>query len=194
MRWGRGPLVGRRMWLGVALTGSGARTASRPGRGRTRSRCSPRARRSRSSQTTSAAALVWAYDLPALTDDAPELNNLYIEDTATGALRTDQPFAGRSAVVGRASLNRTLWGASADLKHVGVVSGSRMLPEAAPGVQNAYKWDDGALSLVGLLPDDTGSVWGIDDRADRHPRHDVSRREPLCLCLGRPVVSPRRWR
>ena len=114
-------------------------------------------------------ALVWAYDLPALTDDAPELNNLYIEDTATGALRTISHSQADPLSLGD-FFNRTLWGASADLKHVGVVSGSRMLPEAAPGVQNAYKWDDGALSLVGLLPDDTvpsggSTIAPIDTRA-----------------------------
>ncbi|HEV7773438.1 MAG TPA: hypothetical protein VGO48_09165 [Conexibacter sp.] len=114
-------------------------------------------------------ALVWAYDLPALTDDAPDLNNFYIEDTATGALRTiSHSQADPLTLID--FFNRTLWGASADLKHVGVVSATRMLSEAAPGVENAYKWDDGALSLVGLLPDDTvpsggSTIAPVDTRA-----------------------------
>lgn len=100
-------------------------------------------------------AIVWAYDLPEVAGDSPLRNNMYAEDTETRALQPitvsqlDPPtvfdFRGIKT-----------WGISADARHVTFVTPTRFLPEAAPGVPNVYQWDDGALSLAGILPD--GSV------------------------------------
>jgi WD40-like Beta Propeller Repeat len=100
-------------------------------------------------------ALVWAYDLPGAGDDTPDLNNLYREDTASRALETiSKPQV--EPIGFEDFFNRTLWGASDDLRHVGIVAKSKLLPEAAgESVPNAYKWDDGVLSLAGVLPDGT---------------------------------------
>ena len=106
-------------------------------------------------------ALVWAYDLPAVTDDTPLEENLYVEDTTTGALRTVSKTQ-QDPITIFDFLNTNFAGYSADAKHLAFVSQptpfgfTRLLPDAAPGVPNLYKWDDGVLSLAGTLPD--GSV------------------------------------
>jgi len=100
-------------------------------------------------------AFVWAYDLPAVADDTPLRENLYAEDAVTGTLRTISKTQ-QDPLQLFDFLNTDFSGYSADAKHVAFVLSTRMLPEAAPGVQNLYKWDDGALSVAGLLPD--GSV------------------------------------
>jgi len=96
--------------------------------------------------------LLWAYDLPGVDDDRPMRKDLYVEDTATGGLRT----VSKSQLdpLGLTDfLNVDYRGASADAKHVAFVLSTRMLPEALEGVQNVYKWDDGVLSVAGVLPD-----------------------------------------
>lgn len=107
-------------------------------------------------------ALVWAYDLPSVGNDTPNRENLYLEDTATGALRpvSVSHFAD---LVPFDFLNPNIWGVSADAKHLGIVTSTQMLAEAEPGMSNVYKWDGGPsnapggeLSLAGTLPD--GSV------------------------------------
>jgi hypothetical protein len=100
-------------------------------------------------------ALLWAYDLPAVTDDTPLFENLYAEDTTTGALRTISRTQQDQLQIFD-FLNTSFSGYSADAKHVAFSLFTRMLPDAAPGVPNVYKWDDGVLSVAGLLPD--GSV------------------------------------
>jgi hypothetical protein len=100
-------------------------------------------------------AILWAYDLPAATDDTPYRNSIYTENTASGSLRTItvsqadplEPFD---------FLNQVVWGISADARHLAFVTSTRLLPEAAPGVPNVYLSDDGTISLAGVLPD--GSV------------------------------------
>jgi len=97
-------------------------------------------------------AFVWAYDLPAVDDDVPLRANLYAKDTTTGALRTisktqQDPFGLFDF------LNTDFSGYSADGKHIAFAMSTRMLPAALAGVQNVYKWDDGVLSVAGLLPD-----------------------------------------
>jgi hypothetical protein len=100
-------------------------------------------------------AFVWAYDLPAVADDTTLHENLYSEDTATGGLRTiSKTQQDRLQLFD--FLNTDFGGYSADAKHIAFALSTRMLPDAAPGVQNVYKWDDGVLSVAGLLPD--GSV------------------------------------
>ena len=100
-------------------------------------------------------ALVWAYDLPAVADDTPSRENLYVEDTATGGLRTVSKTQ-QDPLALFDFLNTTFDGYSADAKHVAFDTPTRMLPDAVSGVPNVYKWDDGVLSLAGVLPD--GSV------------------------------------
>ena len=96
--------------------------------------------------------LLWAYDLPAVDDDRPMRKDLYVEDTATGALRTVSKSE-QDPLQLFDFLNVDYRGASADAKHVAFVLSTRMLPEALEGVQNVYKWDDGVLSVAGVLPD-----------------------------------------
>src|SRR5436305_139585 len=83
------------------------------------------------------AALVWAYDLPAVTDDTPLRINLYAEDTVTRSL---EPITISQAdpLFITDFLNIGLWGVSADARHVALVTPTRMLPDAAPGVPNVY--------------------------------------------------------
>jgi WD40-like Beta Propeller Repeat len=111
-------------------------------------------------------AVVWAYDLPGATDDVPLRNNIYVEDTATLALRTvtlssgglpdplPHPFE---------LADDFTWGVSADAQHVAFVSRVPFLAEAAVGgVPNVYQWDDGVLSLAGILPNGTVPAGGSD--------------------------------
>jgi len=102
-------------------------------------------------------AVLRGYDLPAATDDTPLRNNLYVENTATRALRT--------VTVSQVEvppwfefLNWPLefWGISADARHVAFVTASQFLADAVPGVPNVYQWDDGVLRVASVLPD--GSV------------------------------------
>ncbi len=107
-------------------------------------------------------ALVWAYDLPAVTDDTPKRENLYSEDTTTGTLRTVSKSQQDPPAIFD-FLNTRFDGYSADAKHVAFHTATQMLPTAtAPGYPqlepspNVYKWDDGVLSLADTLPN--GSV------------------------------------
>jgi hypothetical protein len=109
-------------------------------------------------------AVLRAYDLPVVTDDMPLRNNIYLEDTATRALETvtvsqvDPPtifdFIDYPVFV--------FWGMSADARHVAFVTPTQFLPEAAPGVPNVYKWDDGVLRVASVLPDGTVAANGAD--------------------------------
>jgi hypothetical protein len=108
-------------------------------------------------------AIVRAYDLPAATDDMPLRNNIYVEDTATRALQTvtvsqvepPSPFAWFT-------YPKPFWGISADARHVAFVTSTQFLPDAAPGVPNVYKWDDGVLSVASVLPDGNVAASGAD--------------------------------
>jgi hypothetical protein len=100
-------------------------------------------------------AVVWAYDLPGVSSDAALRRSIYVEDTVTGVLETVTVSQADPA----ANLDfrvLTSWGVSADARHVTFVTRTRFLPNAAAGVPNVYQWDDGVLSLAGVLPD--GSV------------------------------------
>ncbi|HEX7291073.1 MAG TPA: hypothetical protein VF250_08110 [Conexibacter sp.] len=97
-------------------------------------------------------AVVWAYDLPAVSNDTPLRNNIYVEDTDARGL---EPVT--VSQVGPYPFNNflatSIWGISADARHLAFVSNWPFLPDAAPGVPNVYQWDDGVLSLAGILPD-----------------------------------------
>ena len=102
-------------------------------------------------------ALGWGYDLPASTDDTPDRENFYVQDTASGALRPLSVSQIPGAVLSPFMFfTDRVWGVSADVRHVAFLLDSPLLPDAALGVNNAYKWDDGVLTLAGRLPD--GSV------------------------------------
>jgi len=96
------------------------------------------------------------YDLPAATDDTPLRNSIYVEDTATLALRTvtvsqvEVPpwFEFLNWLV-------NFWGISADARHLAFVTSTQFLPDATPGVPNVYQWDDGVLRVASVLPDGT---------------------------------------
>jgi hypothetical protein len=97
-------------------------------------------------------AIVWAYDLPGVLGDSPLRNNIYAEDTATRLL---EPITVSQVDAPRTSDFRGIrtWGISADARHVTFVTPTQFLPVAAPGVPNVYQWDDGLLSVAGILPD-----------------------------------------
>jgi hypothetical protein len=113
------------------------------------------------------AAVVRAYDLPAATDDTPLRNNLYVEDTATLALRTVTVSQVEVPTIPD-FLNWPLpfWGISADARHVAFVTPTQFLPDAAPGVPNVYAWDDGVLRVASVLPDGTLPADGADTPGD----------------------------
>jgi hypothetical protein len=107
-------------------------------------------------------AIVRAYDLPAVSDDAPLRNNLYVEDTETRELQTvSVSQVDPLSVFDFVEYPQVFWGFSADARHVSFVAKpdpffeivTQFLPEAAPGVSNVYQWDEGVLHLVGILPD-----------------------------------------
>jgi len=106
-------------------------------------------------------ALVWAYDLPAVSDDPPALENVYLENTTTGALRTVNKSQ-EDQLEPNDFLNTNFDGYSADAKHVAFDSFKRMLPGMPPSSGRIlYKWDDGALSLAGTLPDGSLPPGGV---------------------------------
>lgn len=121
-------------------------------------------------------ALLWAYDLPSVTDDTPERMNLYVEDTATRALRPVSvsqvqklPFQSfldpNSAPIS---------GVSDDAKHLAFANTTQMLPDAAAGQENVYKWDDGALSVAGKLPGESSAPVAGSSIAYRNVRGTMS--------------------
>jgi Tol biopolymer transport system component len=106
-------------------------------------------------------AFWWAYDLPAVADDEPRRENLYSQDTVTGTLRTVSKTQVDPLDLFE-FLNTQFSGYSDDGKHLAFETvptpfgpPPRLLPDAAPEVPNVYKWDDGVLSLAGILPDGT---------------------------------------
>jgi hypothetical protein len=109
-------------------------------------------------------AILWGYDLPTASGDAPDRNSIYLEDTASRALQPitvsqqDPP-----ALNDFSSAN--VWGISDDARHVAFTAGAfptftRLLPNAAVRRTNLYQWDDGRLMLAGILPDGTVSPGG----------------------------------
>ncbi len=102
-----------------------------------------------------------AYDLPGVSDDVPSAVNLYKEDTATGGLQTltksqVDPISAFDFLPG------AVWGVSRDDSHAALVTSTQLLPDAAPGVPNAYDWSNGALRLAGILPNGSVPAEGSD--------------------------------
>ncbi len=110
-------------------------------------------------------AVVWGYDFPTASGDVPLRNNIYVEDTETRALQTVTLAANlTTAPFWFEFSNNSQWGISADARHVTFVSWAKYLPEAAPGdlTPNVYQWDEGTLSLAGILPGGTVPAGGSD--------------------------------
>jgi hypothetical protein len=100
-----------------------------------------------------ATALLWGYDLPGATGDESDRNSMYVEDTDTRAL---QPItvSQQDPLFLFDFLSEQVWGVSDDARHVAFVTTTRLLPDAAPSfTPNLYQWDDGVLTMAGVLPD-----------------------------------------
>lgn len=100
-------------------------------------------------------AVVWAFDLPAVTGDLPT-PNIYAEDTLTNDLSlVTQPLAGPQGLSAMArDFNRpNAVGVSDDSRHIAFTAAfSQLLPEAPAGVPSVYEWDNGTLRLASVLP------------------------------------------
>lgn len=106
-------------------------------------------------------AVLFAYDLPGATGDVPLRNNLYVEDVATRALHpVTMAQNGYPNPLPHPVFENSQdfdWGISADARHVAFVSRVPYLSNAATdgtvfGPPNVYQWDNGVLSLAGILP------------------------------------------
>jgi Tol biopolymer transport system component len=97
-------------------------------------------------------AIVWAYDLPDVSGDSPLRNNIYTEDTATSGLEPVTVSQVAQPTI-QDFLGSQVWGFSTDARHIAFVAGVPFLPDAAVGRPNVYQWDNGVVSLAGVLPD-----------------------------------------
>lgn len=111
----------------------------------------------------------FAYDLPAASDDTPEVLNLYQLTTASGALRT----ISRSQVdpVGPIDFGEGALAVSADARHVAFSHTPRLLPGVPAGVPSTYEWEEGELRVAGILPNGE-----IPEEGSRLARNEVSPR------------------
>lgn len=124
-------------------------------------------------------AVWWAYDLPYVANDVPDAMNAYVQNTTSREIE--------AVTIAKEGLPNPKphfsefreqydWGISADAKHLAIVSQGRFVAEAASGpeVTNVYQWDEGNLTLAGILPD------GSTPRADLNLRRPViSTRSPM---------------
>jgi hypothetical protein len=106
-------------------------------------------------------ALLVAADLPDAPGGIPLRNNLYLENTADRSLEVvTATHDGLPDVLPHPFLDALReqgeWGLSADARHAAFALSANFLPQVTPGVVNMYQWDNGVLSLAGILPD--GSV------------------------------------
>jgi hypothetical protein len=134
-------------------------------------------------------AIVWGYDLPGATGDAPNRNAIYVEDMATRGL---QPITVSQVdpIAPLDFLNTTNWGLSADAQHMAFVSTTQLLPgAAATPAPNVYQWDSGVLNLAGVLPD--GSVpSGGSDVVPQDYRGAMSSDGTRLVFTASPVSNP----
>lgn len=106
------------------------------------------------------AAIMWAYDLPEVSGDTPQMLNIYREDTAA---RTFEPITvSQAEAIGFGDFFGAFWGASSDTRHISLVTQRRLLPEAPSGVPTVYEWTNGVLHIAGVLPDGTIPAEGSD--------------------------------
>jgi hypothetical protein len=101
---------------------------------------------------------VWAYDLANVENDTPKRRNIYAENTLTRGLEAVTTSPPSEAGIFQFSTGAIpeSWGQSADGRHIAFEVATKYLPEAAENAPNVYQWDEGVLSLAGILPD--GSV------------------------------------
>lgn len=117
--------------------------------------------------------VLWAYDLPAVTDDVSGAVNIYRESTQSRSLETltvshADPIGIFDFFAG------SPWGVSGDARHVALVTGTRLLPDAPAGVPSVYEWHDGTLRLASVLPNGSAVTSGADVSPDFY-RDTVSR-------------------
>jgi len=109
--------------------------------------------------------MLYGYNFPRGGEDTPPRINIYLEDTATGGLqKVTQSQADPPSSFD--FLQSQSWGVSSDARHLSfVASQARYLPEAVKNKPNVYQWDEGVLSLAGILPDGTVPPEGSDIRS-----------------------------
>lgn len=96
-------------------------------------------------------AVTFGYDLPDVAGDTPARNNYYFEDTATRALQPITTFQGEPPFF-QYFFDEGSTGVSDDARHVALMTPTALLPDVAPNVVNVYQWDEGTLTLAGVLP------------------------------------------
>jgi hypothetical protein len=105
-------------------------------------------------------AILWAYDLPDVNGDSPDMLNVYREETAT---RTVVPLTVPLVEPLRfGDIAGAFWGASDDTTHVSLVLRRQLLAEAPAGVPTVYEWADGVLRIASVLPDGNIATDGAD--------------------------------
>jgi hypothetical protein len=99
-------------------------------------------------------ATVLGYDLPG-GESVPNRMDYYSEDTATRALSpiTGAPLEEMPPAEFLGFPYPYVWGASSDARHLAFVANTRFTAEAAAGFPNVYEWNEGVVSLAGILPD-----------------------------------------
>jgi len=95
---------------------------------------------------------IWAYDLPAVENDTPKRQNIYAENTFTRQIEAVSPVPLSEPYILQFSGGPFTWGESADGRHIAFEATTRYLPDATENAPNVYQWDEGVLSLVGILP------------------------------------------
>jgi hypothetical protein len=100
-------------------------------------------------------SLVVAYDLPAVTNDAANAENTYLEDNQKGQLQAITTPLGAGPIEWQ-GLSRTAAGHSSDLGVVAFETPMSLLRQT-DGLPNEelYAWEHGTLKLAGILPNGT---------------------------------------
>jgi len=144
-------------------------------------------------------AVLDAYDLPDATGDLPLRINLYTEDTATRELttvthsETSQAFPWYIQMFGFPEGPTA--GVSDDAKHIPFVAEIPLLPSVENGpsssAPNIYQWDNGTLSLAGILPDGSIPPEG-SGAAFPNYRRDISADGSRLLFMASPTPGAQR--
>jgi hypothetical protein len=108
-------------------------------------------------------ALLTAYDLPRVTDDNFDQQNLYWENTDTRELDTiSKSYADPPTLFDFLSSYFSM-GASADQHVVSMAIRTRLLPEAPEGgAPSVYEWEEGKLRLASFYPDGSPITEGAE--------------------------------
>jgi DNA-binding beta-propeller fold protein YncE len=96
------------------------------------------------------------HDPPLVPDATPGVENLYLQDDATGALRLLTTEAPRLKEIQPTEYCVGYFGASIDASNVIFMARGALTPDAPESQdQNLYEWTADGLRLVSVLPDDT---------------------------------------